>query len=60
MLRWIESRSLGGRKAFVSLAKAGVVWHAQSVAMGVGNLANGTSDSHALRATGRATRFETL
>ena len=28
--------------------------------MGVGSLANGTSDSHALRASGRATRLETL
>jgi len=30
------------------------------VAIGVGSLANGTSDSHALRASGRATRIETL
>ena len=32
----------------------------RAIAMGVGSLANGTSDSHALRASGRATRIETL
>jgi len=29
-----------------------------ALAMGVGSLVNGTSDSHALRASGRATRIE--
>jgi len=32
----------------------------RALAMGVGSLANGTSDSHALRASGRASRIETL
>jgi len=32
----------------------------RALAMGVGSLANGTSDSHALRTSGRATLIEIL